>query len=191
MITAVATKRVCACGCGVPLSRYNHDDYTHACRDRLNLKDESAVYAEADSPYTVRYTKEQIVEAIKGFHEEHGRAPTSNDMRYPLPARTTCAARFGSWRKALAAAGLKPIRGGPNDNRPPTNDGPRKRVRESLSMRPMTVPELAKDTGMTYRSVEGVVRRMQKNGTVERRLRDRTGYDYTGSRVEWSLVVKP
>lgn len=59
------------------------------------------------------WTPPKIVAAITAWREAHGRAPRAIDFRrasLATPSSTTVAHVFGSWRKGLAAAGLRPQR---------------------------------------------------------------------------------
>ena len=189
MSTQIATKRVCRHeGCKTFLRSTNPDDY---CSVHIDPRTEIPEPQPDESPYMARYTKEQMIDAIKGYYKDHGRVPRGIDMRYPLPARTTCAAAFGSWRAALAAAGFVPMRTGPNRLKPPNNDSPRGRVVGILgNASPLTLSELRDATGLTYRSVEGVIRRLYENGMVQRHLVEPRGYPYKGSGIAWSLTER-
>lgn len=55
------------------------------------------------------WSDEQIFSALRSFFAEHGRAPTHAEWSkagYEHPAANTLSRRFGSWRKAIIAAGL-------------------------------------------------------------------------------------
>ncbi len=54
------------------------------------------------------YTDQQLLDILRDLAAELGRSPTAQEMRKRrLPRPETCAARFGSWNAALAAAGLE------------------------------------------------------------------------------------
>jgi hypothetical protein len=62
-------------------------------------------------------SKADYIEKLKRFHAQHGRAPTAGECGAgiashkrikSLPAYTSLQAHFGTFRKALAAAGLTP-----------------------------------------------------------------------------------
>ncbi|MEK7645567.1 MAG: hypothetical protein AAB374_00415 [Patescibacteria group bacterium] len=54
-----------------------------------------------------KYTESEIVEIIKAFYKESGRAPAKREMRDIVGK---CAHMFGSWNNAVVAAGLEPHR---------------------------------------------------------------------------------
>ena len=61
------------------------------------------------------WTPAKIVDALKSWAVEHGRAPRAIDFRRAnlyTPSATTVSYVFGSWRKGLAAAGLRCQRDG-------------------------------------------------------------------------------
>lgn len=65
------------------------------------------------------WTDEQILSAIRSFHFQHGRVPTSKEWDLPdetasRPAKRTVTRRFGSsWPNAIEEAGFpRPARGG-------------------------------------------------------------------------------
>lgn len=54
-----------------------------------------------------KYTREQIISAVKSFYKEHERAPAKREV----PEIVGCATnKFGSWTNAITAAGLEPNR---------------------------------------------------------------------------------
>jgi Homing endonuclease associated repeat len=67
-----------------------------------------------------RWTSELIVYAIELWQQQHLRIPTTNEwVRAGTnhPSRVTVIRRFGSWNKAMAAAGFRPRR--PSQRRAP------------------------------------------------------------------------
>jgi len=58
------------------------------------------------------YTDEQLLQALRDLAAKLGRTPTGREMqaRRDLPSPRTCQIRFGSWNRALEAAGLEPKR---------------------------------------------------------------------------------
>ena len=65
-----------------------------------------------DRPRPPVVSDQQIVEALRAYHREHGLSPLSSEwIRVGLwPDRNTISNRFGSWNTALKAAGLAPRR---------------------------------------------------------------------------------
>lgn len=53
-----------------------------------------------------KYTTEFLIEALQRVAQELGRTPYASDMKGPT--QNTYVNRFGSWRKAILAAGLTP-----------------------------------------------------------------------------------
>jgi hypothetical protein len=72
----------------------------------------AALEAAGLTPYVRHWSDEQILAGLRGLAEELGRAPTQADLdpRPQLFARPLPAVRFGSWERALQAAGLVPAR---------------------------------------------------------------------------------
>lgn len=58
-----------------------------------------------------QWTNESIIECIRTWHEEHGWPPTQGDWHKneKYPSVHIVARRFGTWNKAIEAAGLKPF----------------------------------------------------------------------------------
>jgi len=56
------------------------------------------------------YSREKLIEKIKGFVQKEGRVPTKNEFtKNPLyPNHTTCRDYFGTWDDAIKAAGYEP-----------------------------------------------------------------------------------
>ena len=56
------------------------------------------------------YTREGLIELLVKFEKKLGRTPTLEDLKATedMPSETTCLRFFGSWNKALEAAGLNP-----------------------------------------------------------------------------------
>lgn len=65
-----------------------------------------------------RYTNEEIIQAIQGFHAKNNRPPTHDDWIAAAdgrPTANTIGNRFGSWANAIEAAGFpRPASGGRN-----------------------------------------------------------------------------
>lgn len=61
-----------------------------------------------DINYHASYTDEQLLNYLKQFYNETGKAPTETDFRYnkKYPSITTYIKHFGSWNKALKLVGL-------------------------------------------------------------------------------------
>lgn len=58
------------------------------------------------------WTREAIVYAMDLWHREHLRAPTLREWSYASenhPTYVTVMRRFGSWNKAIRAAGFRPL----------------------------------------------------------------------------------
>lgn len=55
-----------------------------------------------------QYTSEQLLQSIKNFVNVHGSVPAYRDFKNSNPSTTTICERFGSWNKAIEAAGFKP-----------------------------------------------------------------------------------
>jgi hypothetical protein len=55
-----------------------------------------------------RFSQDELIEALKGLAELLGRTPRARDADADpdVPCRSTYVNRFGSWRKALEAAGI-------------------------------------------------------------------------------------
>ncbi|MGE0025680.1 MAG: homing endonuclease associated repeat-containing protein [Thermoleophilia bacterium] len=61
------------------------------------------------------WTEERVLAAIRAWADENGRPPSSSDWYLRAPGRPThCVVkeRFGSWNKAIAAAGFEPVPAG-------------------------------------------------------------------------------
>lgn len=59
-----------------------------------------------------KWENEEIIEAINDFFEKRGRQPSANDWKYKsaddYPTTVTVIRAFGSWSKAIEAAGFPP-----------------------------------------------------------------------------------
>lgn len=66
------------------------------------------------APSDPGWTEERIVLAFQSWGRDHGRAPTLADARGNpgLPSQSPCDRRFGTWRRAIEAAGLVPFERG-------------------------------------------------------------------------------
>lgn len=116
MVTTNATKRTCACGCGVFIRSGSHDDMTWACRQR---QVEQAEAAERDAPAPP--TREQMIASLRDYADKHGRSPVRNDCgSNGLYSRSSYVIGFGGWGRALEAASLT-VRAGRNGGRPRTS----------------------------------------------------------------------
>ena len=62
------------------------------------------------TPSCPRRSDEQLLDHLRAFADEHGRPPTATEIDEDdtLPSDTTFQRRFGSWNKAIEAAGLTP-----------------------------------------------------------------------------------
>src|SRR5262245_31529878 len=61
--------------------------------------------------HPMKWTREDIICAIQMWAEENGKPPWSNDWKKTggdWPNNSTVATRFGSWNKAIKAAGFEP-----------------------------------------------------------------------------------
>ena len=70
-----------------------------------------AIEAAGFSPNQKIWTKDTSIKAIRLFVEEHGRVPVRRDFRKSggkFPSFTTVQKQFGSWNKAIEAAGFSP-----------------------------------------------------------------------------------
>ena len=55
------------------------------------------------------WTKERVIEAVKAWHAEHGKAPTSDEWTRAAPehpSRRTVDRRFGTWNAGMLASGM-------------------------------------------------------------------------------------
>lgn len=60
--------------------------------------------------FAIFWSDEQLLDALRAFQAERGRAPVARDFRRnpARPSSATIVDRFGSWSGALALAGLTP-----------------------------------------------------------------------------------
>lgn len=60
-----------------------------------------------------RWTRSAVIQALRAWAQEHGRAPTTKDWQRAkgavYPNFTVVYSQFGSWGEALEAADLKPV----------------------------------------------------------------------------------
>ena len=56
------------------------------------------------------YTDEELLDALREFHDKHGRSPTATEANDDdtLPHEATFRRRFGSWNAVVEKAGLTP-----------------------------------------------------------------------------------
>lgn len=94
-----------------------------------------------DERFKKDYTRNDILNYLKGISKVLGRVPSSRDLnKFPGPAPRTIIRRFGYWSKALKEAGM----------RPQTHQlqlGERSFIR--MNWRKMTDKEIAKKLGVT------------------------------------------
>lgn len=166
MSTAVATKRVCACGCGVPLSRYNRDDYTYSCRntmiERGEIREDDSRLVTPQDPYT----REELLAFVRKRGEELGRTPHSGDFSGMKPNHAVLRNHFGSIEACLVAAGFPPLP--PGRKRRNTVSPRRAIVLDALKSGPMTYQEINTlvGDGQTRRQTEDMLRRMKIDGLI-------------------------
>jgi hypothetical protein len=60
--------------------------------------------------YNHRWTREEIVAAIRAFHAEHGRPPRKQEWEAGSPSASMVLRTFGSFSAGVRAAGFEPIR---------------------------------------------------------------------------------
>lgn len=101
----MALVRVCKCGCGEPVSALN--PYPYVWRHIPGDYELPKPQRNTSNMKRNRYTDSQMIEWLREWSDEHGRTPTKTDHA-GLPDPETYAVRFGSWRKALAMAGMTP-----------------------------------------------------------------------------------
>ena len=166
MSTAVAAKRVCACGCGVSLSRYNLDDYTWQCRERVvETFGEDGPPAPKPKKRPNVYNREILTRMLVEWSERHdGRTPLATEMSMPeIPSRTTYKLHFGSWGEAVKAAGLTPNMSAAMKNRPGTH---RLRLLALLREQPTTAHQAAEALGRDPKRVFRLIHRLREDGEL-------------------------
>ena len=79
-----------------------------AIADRYNVKNPFSVPQKS----RVFLTREQKIQSLQDFYKEYGRTPTGEEITEipSLPGKTAYAKEFGTWNKALIAAGLPVVR---------------------------------------------------------------------------------
>lgn len=160
-MTTNATKRTCACGCGVFLSAYSNDDMTWQCRER------TAAQAAGAEEYVAKkkeplHSRESLLAAITAYVDEHGRPPTTRDCgANGLPARTVYTYYFGTWARALKAVGLKPRYIGR-----PRNSPARKKVLEALDKGMTMTGDISNAIGVSEPNVRRILNIMRAEGGV-------------------------
>lgn len=94
-----------------------------------------------DKRFKKDYSKENILDYLRGIFKVLGRSPTSRDLnKFPGPASRTIIRRFGYWSKALKEAGIRP-------QTHQLQKGERSYIRENW--RSMTDKQIAKKLGVT------------------------------------------
>lgn len=94
-----------------------------------------------DKRFKKDYSKQDILDYLKGIQKILGRAPSSRDLnKFPGPAPRTIIRRFGYWSKALKEAGMRP-------RTHQLQTGERSFIR--FNWRKMTDEEIAKKFGVT------------------------------------------
>jgi len=84
--------------------------YVHRFGDWSNALEAAGLDASYRRPPA--YTDADLLDALRGLAAELDRTPTGRELlaRRDLPSPSICQIRFGSWNKALEAAGLEPKR---------------------------------------------------------------------------------
>ncbi len=87
-----------------PIAYYGHFGSWNAALEAAGL--------EARHQHTPAYTDAQLLNILRGLADELGRTPAYRDLaaRSGLPGASVYDRRFGSWNRALEAAGLEPNR---------------------------------------------------------------------------------
>lgn len=62
--------------------------------------------------YTYKYTKKELISLLKLLHEHLGRVPKQTELVGLGPCIPSFVKYFGSWKKAVKAAGFKPRKAG-------------------------------------------------------------------------------
>jgi Homing endonuclease associated repeat len=66
-----------------------------------------------------RWTNDEVLDAIRRYHEQHGRLPSAHDWKSPeegFPSSSLVTRRFGTWSEGIAQAGFKPRGYGQRDS---------------------------------------------------------------------------
>lgn len=90
----------------------NNDDLVLKCGEKNCVNPEHAV-KEYQRGFRFRWTEDRIIGALQVVAMRKGETPTTTEWEreHNHPTREIIVRRFGSWEKAVAAAGLSPTRG--------------------------------------------------------------------------------
>lgn len=91
------------------------------------------------------WTPESVIEALQRWADAHGEPPKAEDWTKKIdgyPTQSTVINKFGSWSKAILAAGFEPRkRGGDLAPRAATRSEREPKAREAVSVLPVSPPD--------------------------------------------------
>lgn len=108
---AILRHNYCSQSCAAIVNNYKFPKwpkrYCRICKKIVRREGSSYCSIECGKAGRFRYTKDEILEFIKKYHNEEGRVPAKREL---LDISSKAVNLFGAWNNAIRAAGFKPNR---------------------------------------------------------------------------------